>query len=124
MQIADGKTTNYFLTTFGRSPRATVCECEATTDPSLSQALHLLNGSSVTTKISAGKQIDEWLKEEKMTPEEVIDRIYLRCLTRKPSDVERKELMATIGEDKKLHLAALQDIFWAVLNSREFVFNH
>ena len=124
VQIADGKTTNYFLTTFGRSPRATVCECEATTDPSLSQALHLLNGSSVTTKISAGKQIDEWLKEEKMTPEEVIDRIYLRCLTRKPSDVERKELMATIGEDKKLHLAALQDIFWAVLNSREFVFNH
>ena len=123
VQIADGKTTNYFLTTFGRSPRATVCDCEATTDPSLSQALHLLNGSSVSAKITAGKVIDNWIKKEKMSPEEVIDRIYLRCLTRPATDEERKTLMAKLGDDKN-KIPALQDIFWAVLNSREFVFNH
>ncbi|QDT09778.1 hypothetical protein K239x_17290 [Planctomycetes bacterium K23_9] len=123
VQIADGKTTNYFLTTFGRSPRASVCECEATTDPSLSQALHLLNGSSVSDKIVRGKLIDTWLKEEKLSPEEIIDRIYLRCLTRKPTEEEKKELVKKLGDDENKS-PALQDIFWAVLNSREFVFNH
>ncbi len=123
VQIADGKTSNYFLTTFGRSPRATVCECEASTDPSLSQALHLLNGSSVSSKIARGKLIDTWLKEEKLSKEEIIDRIYIRCLTRKPTPEERKALIAKVGDDANLS-PALQDIFWAVLNSREFVFNH
>ena len=123
VQIADGKTSNYFLTTFGRAPRATVCDCEASTDPSLSQALHLLNGDSVTSKIVRGKLIKSWLTEEKMTPTEVIDRIYLRCLTRKPTEEESKELTAKIAsEENKTN--ALEDVFWAVLNSREFVFNH
>ena len=123
VQIADGKTTNYFLTTFGRSPRSTVCDCEASTDPSLSQALHLLNGSSVSAKIVGGKVVNNWIKNEKMSPEQVIDRIYLRCLTRPATDEERKTLMAKLGDDKN-KIPALQDIFWAVLNSREFVFNH
>ena len=123
MQIADGKTSNYFLTTFGRAPRATVCDCEASTDPSLSQALHLLNGDSVTSKIVRGKLIKSWLEEEKMAPEEVIDRIYLRCLTRKPTEEESKELVAKIAEQEN-KANALEDVFWAVLNSREFVFNH
>ena len=122
VQIADGRTTNYFLTTFGRSPRATVCECEATTDPSLSQALHLLNGS-VTGKIGGGKVIDSWIKEEKLEPAEVIDRIYLRSLSRKPTEEEREKLLAEI-EKAENKTAALQDVFWAILNSREFVFNH
>ena len=122
VQIADGRTTNYFLTTFGRSPRATVCECEATTDPSLSQALHLLNGSSVSNKIIAGKLVDTWLKE-KLTPTDVLDRIYLRSLTRKPTEAEKKDLLAQV-ESSKDPKTGLEDIFWAVLNSREFVFNH
>ena len=83
----------------------------------------MLNGSSVSAKITAGKVIDNWIKKEKMSPEEVIDRIYLRCLTRPATDEERKTLMAKLGDDKN-KIPALQDIFWAVLNSREFVFNH
>ena len=47
VQIADGATTDYFLTTFGRSPRETVCACDVRTEPTLSQALHLLNGDTV-----------------------------------------------------------------------------
>ena len=123
VQIADGRTSNYFLTTFGRSPRATVCDCEATTEPSLSQALHLLNGSSVTSKISSGKVIQTWIKEEKLTPSQVIDRIYTRSLSRKPTKQEREKLLASL-EGVENETAALEDVFWAVLNSREFVFNH
>ena len=123
VQIADGTTSNYFLKAFGRSPRATACECETSTDPSLSQALHLLNGTSVHNKIKAGKVIDRWLGKEKTSPETVIDRIYVRALSRFPSSEEKMQLLASL-EDQKNKTAALQDIFWAVLNSREFVFNH
>src|SRR5438093_10278359 len=51
VQIADGAVNNYFLTTFGRATRETVCSCEVKTEPNLSQALHLLNGRTVSEKI-------------------------------------------------------------------------
>ncbi len=123
VQIADGATSNYFLTAFGRSPRVTVCDCEATTDPSLSQALHLLNGSSVHDKINQGKLISAWIKEDKLTVEDVIHRLYVRSLTRKPSDQEMTDLLASVA-DSPSEQQGLEDVFWALLNSREFVFNH
>ncbi|TWT70069.1 DUF1549 domain-containing protein [Crateriforma conspicua] len=123
VQIADGTTSNYFLTTFGRSPRATVCECEASTDPSLSQALHLLNGNSVQGKIASGKLIRTWLKEEKLSPEQILDRLYVRSLSRVPTKEERDDLLAMVNEQSNAE-AVLQDVAWAILNSREFAFNH
>jgi hypothetical protein len=59
VQIADGTTSNYFLTTFGRAKRETVCACEAKTDPTLSQALHMLNGDAVHGKIAQGGVVKE-----------------------------------------------------------------
>ncbi|TWU23035.1 hypothetical protein Pla52o_25690 [Novipirellula galeiformis] len=123
VQIADGATSTYFLDAFGRSPRATACDCEATTSPSLSQALHLLNGSSVTNKIEQGKVIQKWVNDEKLSKEQVIDRIYIRSLARKPTPEEQEKLLATIPAEGDM-TAALADVFWAVLNSREFAFNH
>jgi hypothetical protein len=122
VQIADGRTSTYFLDTFGRAPRLTVCAGEATTDPSLSQALHLLNGSTTSGKISQGKVIDELLKD-KASPQQALDRLYIRCLSRLPTDVERADLIATI-EQAPSPKEGLEDVFWAILNSREFVFNH
>jgi hypothetical protein len=121
-QIADGNSGNYFLTTFGRSRRESVCACEAKTDPTLSQALHLLNGSTVAGKIDNGKRIEAWLEEGK-TPAEVIDAIYLSALGRPATEQERADLTAILGEDPK-PIEPLRDVFWAVLNSREFAFNH
>ncbi len=124
VQIADGAVSNYFLTTFGRSPRTTVCDAEATTSPSLSQALHLLNGESVHNKIVRSKAIQKWLGEEKLSHDQVLDRIYLRSLSRMPDDAEREathEMLAAEGANAQ---QVLEDVFWAVLNGREFVFNH
>jgi hypothetical protein len=121
VQIADGKTSTYFLDTFGRAPRDTVCDAEATTDPSLSQALHLLNGSATGGKISQGKVADELLKDA--TPQQALDRMYIRCLSRYPTDVERQKLLESIKQAPSPK-EGLEDVFWAVLNSREFVFNH
>ena len=77
-EIADGTTTNYFLTTFGRSPRETVCACEVRTEPTLSQALHLINGETVEQKITAGGVVSRMLAEKK-TPAEILRTLYIRC---------------------------------------------
>ncbi len=122
VQIADGTTTNYFLTTFGRSARDTVCACEATTDPSLSQALHMVNGESVGGKIGQGKLITAWLAE-KLEPEVILEKIYVRSISRKPTEAEKTELLKFVT-DAPTPQAGWEDVFWAVLNSREFVFNH
>jgi hypothetical protein len=124
VQIADGAVSNYFLDTFGRSPRATVCDCEATTDPSLSQALHLLNGNSVHDKITRSNVVKKWLEQEKLNADQILDRIYLRALSRKPDPAEREATQAMLAVEGANAQQVLEDVFWAVLNGREFVFNH
>ena len=123
VQIADGNTTNYFLTTFGRAKRDTVCSCEVRMEPSLSQALHLLNGDTVNSKIVQGKFVDSRIKAGKK-PLEIVDEMYISCLTRKPTDKEYSTLVQVLDENKKDQQNALNDIFWSLLNSREFIFNH
>jgi hypothetical protein len=122
VQVADGNTSSYFLTTFGRATRTTACSCEVRVEPNLSQALHLLNGDTVNNKIHEGRLIERRLKEKK-TPAEILDELYIRCLSRRPTEKEHAALAALLAEspDKKL---ALEDNFWALLNSREFLFNH
>src|SRR5262249_3430420 len=57
VQIADGQVSNYFLATFGRASRETVCSCEVKLEPTLSQSLHLLNGDATTQRIAGGNLI-------------------------------------------------------------------
>ena len=121
VQIADGNTTNYFLTTFGRATRATVCSCEVKMEPNLSQALHLLNGDTTQQRIRQGKVVENLLKQNK-PPREIIRTLYLATLSREPQDMEMEKLLASVPE--KAPREALEDIFWALLNSKEFIFNH
>jgi hypothetical protein len=121
VQIADGTVSTYFLTTFGRARRETVSACEVTTDPTLSQALHLLNDNTMENKVRAG--VIQKLIAANKTPEQAIEALYIRCLTRKPSPEETVKLMATIKQAPNPQ-AGLEDVFWALLNSREFMFNH
>ena len=122
VQIADGNTSTYFLTTFGRANRGTVCSCEVRMEPNLSQALHLLNGDTVQGKIQQGGLVKKLL-DAGQPPEAIIDEIYRRSLTRLPTEKEKAALMAIVKEDPNPQ-QALEDGFWAILNSREFVFNH
>jgi hypothetical protein len=122
VQIADGNTSTYFLTTFGRASRGTVCSCEVKMEPNLSQALHLLNGETVQQKIQQGNLIKQWMDAGK-TPEQMIDLMYISALTRRPTDKEKAGILELLQAEKDPK-AALEDTFWAILNSREFVFNH
>ena len=120
VEIADGKTSSFFLTTFGRATRETVCSCEVKMEPNLSQALHLMNGDTVLNKIRAGKFVDTLLKEKK-SPEEIIRRLYIRCYSREVKDEELGRLVPIVNDSKDKR-ETLEDIFWALLNSKEFIF--
>ena len=122
LQIADGRFSNYFLTTFGRATRETVCSCEVVMEPNLSQALHLLNGDVTNKRITQGRIVQTMLKEGK-DPEKVIDDLYLRCYSRKPRADEKANLLASLDGEDSVE-SALNDVFWALLNSKEFIFNH
>ncbi len=81
----------------------------------------MLNGGTVQGKIAEGGVVEKLL-DEKKTPEQIIEAIYIRCLTRKPTP--RKPLPCCRSSGGGQSRAGLEDVFWAVLNSREFLFNH
>jgi Protein of unknown function (DUF1549)/Protein of unknown function (DUF1553) len=122
VQIADGSISNYFLSTFGRATRETVCSCEVRLEPTLSQSLHLLNGEATTQRILQGNLIAKRLGEKK-SHAVIIEELFVRCVSRKPSAEEVAKLMKLVAEEKD-QKQALEDVFWSLLNSREFMFNH
>ena len=122
VQIADGEVSTYFLTTFGRATRKTVCSCEVKTEPNLSQALHLLNGETTNKKIREGKVVTKLL-EELNDPTDVLERLYLSCIGRPPTEKEKARLLAKI-EPSEQRQEVIEDVFWALLNSKEFIFHH
>ncbi|MFG0297315.1 MAG: DUF1549 domain-containing protein [Maioricimonas sp. JB045] len=122
VQIADGATSTYFLTTFGRAKRETACSCEVKMEPTLSQALHLMNGDTVNNKIRQGGLIKQY-KDQGLEPMQIVERLYITCLSRKPTEEEKASLAPRFAEGSNVD-QGLEDVFWALLNSREFLFNH
>jgi hypothetical protein len=122
VQIGDGTISTYFLTTFGRPVRETVCSCEVRLEPTLSQSLHLMNGETVAGKIAGGNLVGRMLQEKKPA-NFIIETIYLRALSRSPKPEEMAKLVAAVEANPNKQ-QALEDVFWAVVNSREFMFNH
>ena len=121
VEVADANRTNYFLTTFGRSTRVNVCSREEC-NPTLSQALHLLTGTTVESNIQAGNLVGKQLSAGK-SPTDIMTELYLRVIGRNPTPEENASLQALFN-DKEQTKATLEDIQWALLNSKEFIFNH
>ena len=122
VQIADGGTSTYFLTTFGRSPRDTVCAQDVKIEPTLSQALHMINGDTIQGKIAQGGSIKQLLDAGKTVPQ-VIETLYIRALSRRPTPPEMEKLVGVVSQAENPQVG-LEDVYWAILNSREFLFNH
>lgn len=128
VQIADGATSTYFLSAFGRAQRDTVCTCEVRMEPSLSQALHLINGHTVHERIKQGGVVRKLLDSGRK-PEDVLAQMFLTCLARRPTADEFATLSRELGPAPDGAAAAdpvavLEDALWALLNSKEFLFNH
>jgi len=98
VQIHTGEVTNYFLTTFGRAARETPCSCEVNREANLSQALHLVNGDTITSKVSQSKLIAGLIADKK-SPEAIIEELYIRTLGRKPTTSESKRLAEIVKRE-------------------------
>lgn len=127
MQLPDARVNSYFLTVFGKPPRFATCECERTAEPSVTQALHTINGDTINQKLRAqGGLVDSFLKLG-ATDETVIHHLYLAALSRRPESGELERLRLLMGESKgtpEARRQAIEDLVWAVLTSKEFMFNH
>src|SRR5262249_32147098 len=124
IQIWDNRMPSYFFSIFGRPVRASVCECERSNEPSIAQALHLMNSEEIISKIRARTGAARHLANSKMTPREIIDELYLSTLSRYPTDTERTLMLRVFTEAGDDRHAAVEDVLWALLNSRSFVYNH
>lgn len=117
----------YFYTTFGQAPRQSVCACETGDEAKLSQALHLINGSTIQLALSRySKLISRLQTEHPDDPKLVINQLYVRTLCRKPSESELKAILEEKpekdgGREMKNYYDA---VMWGLLNSSEFMFNH
>jgi hypothetical protein len=121
-QLADGSITLPFLELFGRPPRDTPYQSERSCEPSMRQALHLLNAADIERKITTNNRLTRLIRERR-TDAEIIDDLYLAALSRLPHPDEKRKLLAH-AQSSKARPQNLQDVLWAILNSKEFLFNH
>jgi hypothetical protein len=128
IQLYDSAVENYFLQAFGRNPRRIVCECERSDEPTIVQVLHISNGSTLNEKLRApGNRVDQLLRlrRQGMSDAALVDEVYLACLARYPTAAERNPLLSLLpapgsGDERQI----AEDVFWGLLSSREFLFNH
>ncbi len=122
-QISDGNTDCPFLDMFGRPGRDTPYEEERSSELSLRQSLYLINSEQFAGKIANSPRIKRLLATIK-TDAATVDELYLTTLSRYPTAEERTKLVEYLVKNKSSRPQAVQDIAWAVMNAKEFVFNH
>ncbi len=124
---------SYFLSVFGRPDMSTSCECERSQDASLAQSLHLLNAKDIQEKIArAGGRASSLAEDSTRSEDEKVRELYLQAFSREPSPVEistaknhiDKTVKARGDKEIPARREAYEDIVWALLNTKEFLFNH
>jgi hypothetical protein len=124
IRLTDSYVDSYFLEAFGKPDRLITCECERSSEPSMTQVLHLYNGETVNKKLAAKGSAAERAAGE-TDNHRIVEEVYLAALSRMPTKPEREsligELAAASEEDRR---QVIEDLYWSVLTSREFLFNH
>jgi hypothetical protein len=131
LQLPDSQVGSYFLEAFGRPERNQACSCERTEDSSVAQTLHMANGDTLNGKLRDDRSIVATLMNQQVDDEEALNTIYLRALSRMPLPEEREEALTILAavpkegpECEAERRAALEDVTWAVLSGKEFLFTH
>lgn len=121
-QLADPGLDSYFLRLFGRSDRVTACACERQGEVTMSQLLHLQNGDTISRKIDAGNGYLAEMLKATSDDTTAINRLFLTTLSRKPNQTEINAITSQLNQGSREEI--FRDLMWALLNSKEFSFNH
>jgi hypothetical protein len=132
LQLPDTAVKSYFLTAFGRPERQQTRESERSSVPTITQALHIINGETLNNKLRAPDSSIAMLMRLGFSDEQIVDYLYLASLSRPPSATERTTLLHALdlAEREKVpgvedgRRAALIDMSWALLTGEEFMFDH
>ena len=121
VQLLDAQTPSYTLDVFGRCSREAACESSSRSGGGLAQALHFINGPALNEQIRAGAAA--LLRGSHRTDEQLVEELWLRSLSRSPEPKER-EWAVTLLAKSASRQPAVEDLLWALLNTREFAVNH
>jgi hypothetical protein len=134
MQLPDVRVTSRFLSVFGRPERVICDAAERSSDPSISQALHVINGDTLNKKLSDPNGYATLFQKLGLSDARILDQVYLSAFSRYPTEQERKSISETLAKArsagatpeaiKDARRQALEDMMWALLTSKEFLFNH
>ena len=134
MQLPDTQVKSDFLSIFGRPARLICDSGERSVDPTIAQALHVINGDTLNKKLSAPDGYLSLFLKVGLSDSRMLDQVYLSAFSRYPNDAERAALMkdlessrlksATPEAQRDARRQGLEDLSWALLTSKEFVFNH
>jgi hypothetical protein len=128
LQLPDSNVASPFLDAFGRPLREATCSCERSNDPSMAQALHLANGGTLNDALRSDEGAIARAMVDGLDDDAILDALFLAALTRAPTDPERARLKAALAAvpagDAPARRQAVEDLYWAVLTSPEFLFNH
>jgi hypothetical protein len=124
LQTWNVKLESEFMDAFGRPNSSAECPCERDAKPSVVQALHLMNSTRLQTKLADDKGRVTRLAKSTLSPERIVEELYLAAFSRKPEPDELAVAVKAINAAGDKKEAAIEDVLWAMLNSAEFVFNH
>ena len=125
LQLPDPKVDSDFLDTFGRPERVTPCACERSNEVTMPQVLHLINGDDLNARIDAHDGRLKTLVRANAPDDVAIETLFLATLSRRPTPdqlLTPRNALASPGPDQRE--AVLHDLLWALVNSKEFLFNH
>lgn len=123
-QLPDGAVQSNFLNLFGKPQRMEACECERDNGSNMLQALHLINGPSILGRVQNGSARPALLLRQKLPDDQLISEIFLWSLARNPTPEEQKVTQAFLASYGEKRSEALQDLMWALLNSKDFLLVH
>ncbi|MGE3780811.1 MAG: DUF1549 and DUF1553 domain-containing protein, partial [Pirellulaceae bacterium] len=124
-----------FLKVFGRPDSASVCECERIQSSSLAQSLHLLNSGDIKSKLGTANGRADQLAKNGRPDADNVRELYLAAYSRAPQPEELVTAVAYLGEPLldtagkpveagRARREKYEDLLWALMNTKEFLFNH
>ena len=123
IMLPDESFPSYFLDVFGRPQRISACECERVSEANLAQALHLLNSDEVQGKLARAGGRAEMITKDPRPDADKVDELFLWALGRKPTPEQRDLALAHINKNVAAKKTAYENSLWALVNTKEFVFN-